>query len=293
MFRSSVFLQSSQIHQYAIKSGLKRIKNVKNIIAVGSGKGGVGKSTVCLNLATSLQQLGAKVGILDADIYGPSLPMLIGVDEKDMPKPTNPLTPIKKYDLATMSLGYLVGQKDAAIWRGPMASGALMQLLEQTGWPELDYLFIDLPPGTGDIQLTLAQKIPVIGALVVSTPQKLAAKIAGKSIAMFKKVNIPVIGAIENMGPYLCGNCGEKQNIFGNSGNNSANTLAKDYNVELLGTIPLDYTLRESSDNGIPAVLSEDNLAIKNTYQEIAASFIAELNKLHSDDKIKLKEIRS
>ena len=232
---------------------LKRVKNqpgvngVKNIIAVSSGKGGVGKSSTAVNLALALAAEGAKVGILDADIYGPSIPMMLGAENE---RPTSPdgthMAPIIAHGLATNSIGYLVTDDNAMVWRGPMASKALLQMLQESMWPDLDYLVLDMPPGTGDIQLTLAQNIPVTGALVVTTPQDIALIDAKKGIVMFEKVEVPVLGIVENMSMHVCSNCGHHEPIFGTGG---AEKLAEQYHTQLLGQMPLHISLREDLDN--------------------------------------------
>lgn len=239
---------------------LKRVKNqpgingVKNIIAVSSGKGGVGKSSTAVNLALALAAEGAKVGILDADIYGPSIPTMLGAENQ---RPTSPdgthMAPIMSHGLATNSIGYLVTDDNAMVWRGPMASKALMQMLQETLWPDLDYLVLDMPPGTGDIQLTLAQNIPVTGAVVVTTPQDIALIDAKKGIVMFEKVEVPVLGIVENMSVHICSNCGHHEPIFGTGG---AEKLAEKYHTQLLGQMPLHISLRDFGRKGI-LLLSE------------------------------------
>lgn len=246
-----------KIFSHSLSQNIKKISNIKNIIAVASGKGGVGKSTICTNLAKALQQSGAVVGVLDADIYGPSLPIILGIKDFDIPTFKDKFFPIEKHGLYTMSLGYLIKNKEPAIWRGPMASRALMQLLEQTEWPQLDYLFIDLPPGTGDIQLTMLQKIPLTGAIVVTTPQMIATQIAGKAIAMFNKLQIPVLGVVENMGQHTCSHCGHSENIFGSNGGMD---LANKYEIDLLGSIPLHPHIREKTDSG-ELVIQKDGIS--------------------------------
>lgn len=222
----------------------------KNVIAVASGKGGVGKSSVCVNLALALTAAGARVGILDADIYGPSLPTMLGNrDAKLTFTPNRKMFPLQRFDMQVNSLGYLVDAKDATVWRGPMASGALQQLYNDTQWQSLDYLLIDMPPGTGDIQLTLAQKLPLTGAVIVTTPQTVALADAEKGIAMFRKVDVPIIGILENMSSYQCSNCGHEEAIFGREG---GVLVAEQHSVPLLGQWPLQTELRESMDAGKP-----------------------------------------
>ena len=253
---------------------LKRVKNqpgvngVKNIIAISSGKGGVGKSSTAVNLALALAAEGAKVGILDADIYGPSIPTMLGAEDS---RPTSPdgthMAPIMKYGLATNSIGYLVTDDNAMVWRGPMASKALMQMLQETLWPDLDYLVLDMPPGTGDIQLTLAQNIPVTGAVVVTTPQDIALIDAKKGIVMFEKVEVPVLGIVENMSMHICSNCGHHEPIFGTGG---AQKLAEKYHTQLLGQLPLHITLREDLDNGTPTVVARPDSEFTDIYRQLA-----------------------
>jgi len=251
------------------------VKNIKNIIVVSSGKGGVGKSTTAVNLALALQHEGAKVGLLDADIYGPSIPTMLGTQNQHPMSPDNQhMTPIMAFGLATNSIGYLVEQDNAMVWRGPMASKALLQILQDTIWPELDYLVIDMPPGTGDIQLTLAQSIPVTGSVIVTTPQDIALIDAKKGITMFNKVNIPTIGIIENMSYHICENCGHHEAIFGEGG---AAQLAKHYHTQLLGQIPLDRVLRQDLDNGRPTVISQPDNPFSQIYNELADRIAAEL----------------
>lgn len=228
------------------------VKDVKNIIAVSSAKGGVGKSTTAVNLALAIAQSGAKVGLLDADIYGPSVPMMLGQeDAKPEVRDAKWMEPIFAHDIYTHSIGYLVDKSEAAIWRGPMASKALSQLLTETDWPELDYLVIDMPPGTGDIQLTLSQQIPVTGTVLVTTPQDLALADARKGAAMFHKVNVPVVGVVENMSYHICGQCGAVEHIFGTGG---AEKMSQEFGLALLGQIPLHISMREDIDAGIPTV---------------------------------------
>ncbi|KAF1367900.1 MAG: iron-sulfur cluster carrier protein ApbC [Yokenella regensburgei] len=260
---------------------LKRVKNqpgingVKNIIAVSSGKGGVGKSSTAVNLALALAAEGAKVGILDADIYGPSIPMMIGAEGS---RPTSPdgthMAPIMKFGLATNSIGYLVTDDNAMVWRGPMASKALMQMLQETLWPDLDYLVLDMPPGTGDIQLTLAQNIPVTGAVVVTTPQDVALIDAKKGIVMFEKVEVPVLGIVENMSMHICSNCGHHEPIFGTGG---AEKLAQQYHTQLLGQMPLHISLREDLDNGTPTVIHRPDSEFTASYRQLAGRIAAQL----------------
>lgn len=251
------------------------VKGVKNIIAVTSGKGGVGKSTTAVNLALAIAKSGAKVGLLDADIYGPSVPLMLGKTKaKPEVRENKWMQPIEAHGIATHSIGYLVDEADAAIWRGPMASKALAQLLNETEWPDLDYLVIDMPPGTGDIQLTLAQQIPVTGAVIVTTPQDLALADARKGAAMFAKVEVPVIGLVENMSYHICSHCGEKEHIFGVGG---AQTLAAEFGLSLLAQIPLHIEMREDIDAGVPTVVARPNSEHTQRYLELAQRVCASL----------------
>ena len=244
------------------------VKGVKNIIAVSSAKGGVGKSTTAVNLALAIAQSGAKVGLLDADIYGPSVPMMLGQeDAKPEVRDAKWMEPIFAHGIYTHSIGYLVDKSEAAIWRGPMASKALSQLLTETDWPELDYLVIDMPPGTGDIQLTLSQQIPVTGTVLVTTPQDLALADARKGAAMFHKVNVPVVGVVENMSYHICSQCGAVEHIFGTGG---AEKMSQEFGLALLGQIPLHISMREDIDAGIPTVARRPNSEHAGYYKQLA-----------------------
>jgi ATP-binding protein involved in chromosome partitioning len=266
---------SVQIESHIGQKGMKGLPQVKNIIAVASGKGGVGKSTTSVNLALALAKEGARVGILDADIYGPSQPSMLGIYEPPEPKDPKVLYPIVRHGLQSMSIGYLIDTHSAMVWRGPMVSTALQQLLNDTRWDNLDYLVIDLPPGTGDIQLTLAQKIPVSGALIVTTPQDLALLDARRAIEMFRKVNIPILGIVENMSTHICSSCGHEERIFSAGGGEE---LAKHYNVELLGALPLDIQIREQTDSGVPPVIAEPEGKYAKLYRDIARRLAAKLS---------------
>ena len=265
------------------------IKGVKNIIAVASGKGGVGKSTTAVNLAYTLQAEGASVGLLDADIYGPSIPTLLG---KKSAKPSSEdgktMLPIESNGVVAMSIGFLVDEADATVWRGPMASRAFGQLLNETSWPDLDYLIVDMPPGTGDIQLTLAQSVPVAAAVVVTTPQDIALIDAIKGVAMFDKVQVPVLGVIENMSYHVCDNCGHQSHLFGQGG---ANQLATEHNTQLLGQLPLNINIRQSGDDGI-SLIDEDSsselaLAYRKIAQNVANSLFQQMD-MRSEQTAKL-----
>lgn len=251
------------------------IKGVKNIIAISSGKGGVGKSTTAVNLALALKAQGARVGLLDADIYGPSIPHMLGATDQRPTSPDNQhMTPVETYGIFTNSIGYLIDETNATVWRGPMASNALAQLISETWWPNLDYLVIDMPPGTGDIQLTLSQQIPVTGTIVVTTPQDIALLDAIKGIAMFEKVSIPVLGIIENMSIHICTNCGHHETIFGEGG---AEKIAEKYGIKLLGKLPLHIRVREDLDNGVPTVIANKQDPISQIYLELAQQISADL----------------
>jgi ATP-binding protein involved in chromosome partitioning len=252
------------------------IPQVKNIIAVASGKGGVGKSTTAVNLALALAAEGARVGILDADIYGPSQPHMLGVGQR-RPEVVaeagkQQMLPINAYGIQSISMGYLVTEDTPMLWRGPMATGALQQLLMQTRWDNLDYLIIDMPPGTGDIQITLAQKVPVTGAVIVTTPQDIALLDAKKGIEMFRKVNVPILGVIENMAIHICSNCGHEEHVFGEGG---GDRIARDYQTELLGSLPLDLSIRADADRGKPSVAADPESAISQKYRAIARKLVA------------------
>jgi ATP-binding protein involved in chromosome partitioning len=265
---------TSKIVPHSVQQGVQLLPNVKNTIAVASGKGGVGKSTTSINLALALQAEGAKVGILDADIYGPSQPRMLGLKGKPDTTDGKTVEPKVSYGIQSMSIGYLIEEDTPMIWRGPMVTGALEQLLNDTNWQDLDYLIIDLPPGTGDIQLTLCQKIPVSGAVIVTTPQDIALLDARKALKMFEKVNVPVLGIIENMSTHICSQCGHEEHIFGSGGGDQ---MAKQYNVDLLGSLPLDIRIREGVDNGKPTVAIEPDSEISMNYREIARRTAAKL----------------
>ncbi|EHK90306.1 iron-sulfur cluster carrier protein ApbC [Aggregatibacter actinomycetemcomitans] len=251
------------------------VKGVKNIIAVSSGKGGVGKSTISVNLAIALQLQGARVGILDADIYGPSIPHMLGAPHQRPTSPDNKhITPIQAHGLYANSIGFLMDKDNATIWRGPMASSALSQLLQETLWPDLDYLVIDMPPGTGDIQLTLSQQIPVTGAVVVTTPQDIALLDAVKGIAMFERVSVPVLGIVENMSMHICSNCGHQEAIFGTGG---AEHISDKYNIKVLGQQPLHIRLRQDLDRGEPTVIAAPDSEIAHSFLQLAEKVASEL----------------
>ncbi|HDR9154513.1 iron-sulfur cluster carrier protein ApbC [Burkholderia vietnamiensis] len=259
---------SQEIVAHTVQRGVKLLPNVKNIVAVASGKGGVGKSTTAVNLALALAAEGASVGILDADIYGPSLPTMLGIHGQRPESPDNQsMNPLVGHGLQANSIGFLIDEDNPMVWRGPMATSALEQLLRQTNWRELDYLIVDMPPGTGDIQLTLAQRVPVTGAVIVTTPQDIALLDAKKGLKMFEKVGIPILGIVENMSIHVCSNCGHEEHIFGAGG---AERMAKDYDVDVLGSLPLDIAIRERADSGTPTVVADPDGALARRYRDIA-----------------------
>lgn len=257
----------SRIVAHSVQRGVNLLPNVKNVIAVASGKGGVGKSTTSVNLALALAAEGAIVGLLDADIYGPSQPQMLGISGRPESEDGKSIEPMRAHGIQAMSIGFLVDTDTPMVWRGPMVTGALEQLLRDTKWKDLDYLVIDLPPGTGDIQLTLAQKIPVTGAIIVTTPQDIALLDARKGLKMFEKVGIPILGIVENMSTHICSKCGHEEHIFGAGG---GELMAKDYNVDLLGSLPLDINIRMQADGGNPTVVAQPESAAANAYKEIA-----------------------
>ena len=264
------------------------VKNVKNIIAVASGKGGVGKSTVACNLAIALHQLGARVGILDADIYGPSQPLMFGANKKPESRDGKSMEPIVSHGIQTMSIGYLVDPDTPIVWRGPMVTNTLQQLLNETNWDSLDYLIIDLPPGTGDTQLTLAQKVPVTGSVIVTTPQDVALIDAQKGIGMFEKVNIPNIGLVENMAVFECPNCGHHEHIFGEDGGKN---LAAKNNILLLGSIPLNAMIQKRMDSGVPPLLDNENPSINDAFLSIAEKVSIKIAQMKENFKDKFPKI--
>ncbi len=266
---------SVAIQAHAVQKGVKTIDGIKNIIAVASGKGGVGKSTTATNLALALSAEGASVGVLDADIYGPSQPRMLGISGKPESKDGQTLEPMVSYHVQTMSIGFLVDEETPMIWRGPMVTQALQQLLGDTNWQSLDYLVIDLPPGTGDVQLTLAQQVPVSGAVIVTTPQDIALLDARKGLKMFEKVEVPVLGIIENMSIHICSECGHEEYIFGQGG---GERMSEENNADFLGALPLDRRIREETDSGKPTVVAEPDARISQIYREIARRTAAKLS---------------
>ena len=258
---------ASKVVAHAVQRGVKLVPGIKNIIAVASGKGGVGKSTTAVNLALALSAEGAAVGVLDADIYGPSQPMMLGIAGRPESKDGKSIEPMEGHGLQASSIGFMIDVDTPMVWRGPMVTQALEQLLKDTRWRELDYLVVDLPPGTGDIQLTLAQKVPVTGAVIVTTPQDIALIDARKGLKMFEKVGIPILGVVENMSVHFCPKCGHESHIFGSGG---AEKMCKDYGTELLGQLPLDETIRSQADSGKPTVVSDPDGKISEIYRRIA-----------------------
>src|SRR6202795_2889287 len=265
-----------KIVSHAVQRGVKLIPGVKNIIAVASGKGGVGKSTTAVNLALALAAEGATVGVLDADIYGPSQPTMLGISGRPESSDGKTLEPLEAYGVQAMSIGFLIDVDTPMVWRGPMVTQALEQLLRDTNWRDIDYLIVDLPPGTGDIQLTLAQKVPVTGAVIVTTPQDIALIDARKGLKMFEKVSVPILGVVENMSFHICSKCGHAEHIFGEGG---GERMCRDYKVPFLGSLPLDIRIRENADSGRPTVVADPDGTIAQIYKEIArktAVFVAQ-----------------
>ncbi len=271
----------SAIVAHSVQRSLKPLPGVSNIVAVASGKGGVGKSTVAVNLALAWAQAGARVGILDADIYGPSQPLMLGLEGQRPSAPDGKhLLPLQAHGIKAMSIGFLVDATQALVWRGPMVTQALTQLLSDTDWGELDYLVVDMPPGTGDIQLTLSQRVPVAGAIIVTTPQDIALADARKGLAMFEKVAVPVLGVVENMSLHVCTNCGHVEHIFGSGG---GQLMADQYEVQLLGELPLDAHIREEADSGRPSVIAAPDSPRAKAYVEMARRAAAALSRRSRD----------
>ncbi|MBS1187580.1 MAG: iron-sulfur cluster carrier protein ApbC [Burkholderiaceae bacterium] len=266
---------AENIVPHAVQGGTRPLKNVKNVIAVASGKGGVGKSTTAVNLALALAAEGARVGLLDADIYGPSQPAMMGLaGQKPLTKDGQTMEPLENYGVQVSSVGFMIDPDEPMIWRGPMVSQALQQLVTQTNWHELDYLIIDMPPGTGDIQLTLAQKVPVTGAVIVTTPQDIALLDAKKGLKMFEKVGIPILGIVENMSVHVCSNCGHAEPVFGTGGGEK---MCAEYGVDFLGALPLALAIREQTDAGKPTVVAEPDGAAAKIYRQIARRMTAKV----------------
>jgi len=278
----------SKVVSHSVQRGVKLIPGVKNIIAVASGKGGVGKSTTAANLALALAAEGATVGMLDADIYGPSQPMMLGITGRPESRDGKTLEPMTGHGIQAISIGFLIDVDTPMVWRGPMVTQALEQLLKDTRWRDVDYLVIDLPPGTGDIQLTLAQKVPVTGAVIVTTPQDIALIDARKGLKMFEKVGIPILGIVENMSIHICSNCGHEEYIFGSGG---AEKMCKDYDTEFLGALPLDIGIREQADSGKPTVVADPDGRIAEIYKQIARRVAMKIAEQQKDMSSKFPSI--
>jgi ATP-binding protein involved in chromosome partitioning len=278
----------SKVIAHAVQRGVQLLPSVKNIVAVASGKGGVGKSTTAANLALALAAEGASVGVLDADIYGPSQPMMLGVSGRPESADGKTMEPLVGHGIQVMSIGFLVEPDQAMIWRGPMATQALEQLLRQTNWRDLDYLIVDLPPGTGDIQLTLSQRVPLTGAVIVTTPQDIALLDAKKGVAMFEKVGVPILGLIENMAVYCCPNCGHTEHIFGAEG---GKRMAEEYKMDYLGALPLTRAIREQADSGAPTVVAAPDSEVAATYRSIARQVAVKIAEKAKDFSAKFPTI--
>jgi len=279
----------SRIVAHSVQRGVQLLPKVKNIVAVASGKGGVGKSTTAVNLALALAAEGASVGLLDADIYGPSVPMMMGIDGRPESEDGQTMQPLENYGVQVMSIGFLVAQDEAMIWRGPMATQALEQLLRQTNWRELDYLIVDMPPGTGDIQLTLSQRVPMTGAVVVTTPQDIALLDAKKGIKMFEKVGVPILGIVENMAVHVCSNCGHVEHIFGADG---GRRMAEDYKMDYLGALPLNMQIRLQADSGKPTVVSDPDGEVAAIYKAVARKVALSIAAKNKDFSSKFPSIK-
>jgi len=272
-----------------VQRGVQLLPKVKNIVAVASGKGGVGKSTTAVNLALALAAEGASVGLLDADIYGPSVPMMMGIEGRPESTDGQTMEPLENYGVQVMSIGFLVAQDEAMIWRGPMATQALEQLLRQTNWRDLDYLIVDMPPGTGDIQLTLSQRVPMTGAVVVTTPQDIALLDARKGIKMFEKVGVPILGVVENMAVHVCSNCGHVEHIFGADGGRKMST---EYGIDYLGALPLDMQIRLQADSGKPTVVSDPDSEVAGIYKAVARQVAVSIAARSKDFSSKFPSIK-
>ena len=279
---------ATKVLAHAVQRGVQLLPRVKNIVAVASGKGGVGKSTTAVNLALALAAEGASVGILDADIYGPSVPMMMGIDGRPESEDGQTMEPLENYGVQVMSIGFLVAQDEAMIWRGPMATQALEQLLRQTNWRDLDYLIVDMPPGTGDIQLTLSQRVPMTGAVIVTTPQDIALLDAKKGIKMFEKVGVPILGIVENMAVHVCSNCGHIEHIFGADGGKK---MATDYKMDYLGALPLNMQIRVQADSGKPTVVSDPDSEVAALYKDVARKVAVAISAKNKDFSSKFPSI--
>src|SRR5256714_541671 len=271
---------ASKVVPHAVQRGVKLVPGIKNIIAVASGKGGVGKSTTAVNLALALAAEGARVGVLDADIYGPSQPMMLGISGRPTSNDGKTLEPMEAYGVQAMSIGFLIDTDTPMVWRGPMVTQALEQLLKDTNWREIDYLIVDMPPGTGDVQLTLAQKVPVTGAVIVTTPQDIALIDARKGLKMFEKVGVPIVGVVENMSIHICSQCGHPEHIFGEGG---AERMCRDYNVPFLGSRPLDIRIREQADSGRPSGIADPDGPVAQAYKAIARKIAVSIGEKAAD----------
>jgi ATP-binding protein involved in chromosome partitioning len=278
-----------KIIPHAVQRGVQLLPNVKNIVAVASGKGGVGKSTTAVNLALALAAEGARVGVLDADIYGPSIPMMMGISGKPESADGKTMEPLENYGVQVMSIGFLVAQDEAMIWRGPMATQALEQLLRQTNWQDLDYLIVDMPPGTGDIQLTLSQRVPMTGAVIVTTPQDIALLDAKKGIKMFQKVGVPILGIVENMAVHVCSNCGHVEHVFGADG---GKTMAAEYGMDYLGALPLSMQIRVQADSGEPTVVADPQGEVAGIYRAVARQVALSIAAKNRDFSSKFPSIK-
>ncbi len=279
---------ATKIIPHAVQRGVQLLPKVKNIVAVASGKGGVGKSTTAVNLALALAAEGATVGLLDADIYGPSQPMMMGIEGRPESADGQSMEPLENYGVQVMSIGFLVDADNPMIWRGPMATQALEQLLRQTNWAELDYLIVDMPPGTGDIQLTLSQRVPLTGAVIVTTPQDIALLDAKKGVKMFEKVGVPILGVVENMAVHVCTNCGHVEHIFGADGGRK---MAAEYGIDYLGALPLDLSIRVAADGGRPSVISEPEGEIAVLYKSVARQVAVKIAQRAKDFSAKFPTI--
>jgi ATP-binding protein involved in chromosome partitioning len=277
-----------KVTAHAVQRGVQLLPRVKNVVAVASGKGGVGKSTTTVNLALALAAEGARVGILDADIYGPSQPMMMGISGRPESADGKSMDPLSNYGVEVMSIGFLIDDDQAMIWRGPMATQALDQLLRQTNWGELDYLLVDMPPGTGDIALTLSQRVPLTGAVIVTTPQDIALLDAKKGLKMFEKVGVPVLGIVENMAVYCCPNCGHVEHIFGADG---GKRMAAEYGVDYLGALPLNMGIRQQADSGMPTVVAEPDGEIASLYKGVARTVAVKIAQKAKDFSSKFPTI--
>lgn len=277
-----------EVVAHKVQQGVKPYPGIKNIIAVASGKGGVGKSTTAVNLALALAAEGATVGVLDADIYGPSQPRMLGIQRRPESRDGKSIEPVMNYGIQAMSIGFLIDEEEPMIWRGPMVTSALDQMLRDTNWRDVEYLVVDLPPGTGDIQLTLVQRVPVSGAIIVTTPQDIALLDARKGLRMFEKVNVPVLGIVENMSLHICSQCGHEEPVFGKGG---GERMAAQYGVALLGQLPLDIRIREDADSGNPSVATEPEGRIAQIYRDIARRIAAKLSLQAKDDSVKFPTI--